>query len=273
MLLRKLEKIGKTGLKVTGVNQSVIIIGDVHGYFWTLKKLLEKIPKDCLIVFVGDLIDRGPYSKQVVDLVKDRYFCVKGNHEDMMIKETNIFNESGKFNYNSLWLQGYVGGWDTLESYQFHDGFKKEILLEHAAWMEGLPTYIEFPEITNNTNKHLVVSHSSAERNWEEKHSPAYEWSFERSTLWSHLLRDPKCKLGYRNPKKIENVFNVFGHTPISNGPKIGRHFAAIDKGVFSNEVRGYGSLIGYQFPEGIVYEQKKVDKGSMDEQLETYSL
>ena len=62
----------------------MIIIGDVHGCYKTLIALIEKLPKDRNITFVGDLIDRGPGSKDVVEFVrKNNYRCVRGNHEDM----------------------------------------------------------------------------------------------------------------------------------------------------------------------------------------------
>jgi serine/threonine protein phosphatase 1 len=63
----------------------MIVIGDVHGGFDTLIKLIEKLPNDN-ICFVGDLIDRGPKSAQVVDFViENNYDCVLGNHEELMI--------------------------------------------------------------------------------------------------------------------------------------------------------------------------------------------
>jgi len=49
-----------------------IAVGDIHGCYKTLKVLLEKHLKiqPCdYIYIVGDLIDRGPYSKQVVDYI------------------------------------------------------------------------------------------------------------------------------------------------------------------------------------------------------------
>ena len=58
------------------------VIGDIHGSYNTLLALIEKLPKDANIVFVGDLIDRGKYSSQVVKFIrKNRYKSVLGNHE------------------------------------------------------------------------------------------------------------------------------------------------------------------------------------------------
>ena len=70
-----------------------IVISDIHGCFLTLEKLLHKIdykPTDHLVI-VGDLIDRGPRSKEVLDLFLA--ICAKGhpltilrgNHEVMLL--------------------------------------------------------------------------------------------------------------------------------------------------------------------------------------------
>ena len=57
----------------------MIIIGDVHGEYDLLMKLTKKLPKGRKLCFVGDLIDRGPDSKKVVDFVtKNRHVSIKG---------------------------------------------------------------------------------------------------------------------------------------------------------------------------------------------------
>ncbi|NEP44268.1 MAG: serine/threonine protein phosphatase, partial [Okeania sp. SIO2H7] len=65
-----------------------IIIGDVHGHYDGMIALLEAIApgKKDEVYFLGDLIDRGPKSAQVVDFVrKSPYKCLLGNHEHMML--------------------------------------------------------------------------------------------------------------------------------------------------------------------------------------------
>ena len=95
----------------------MIIIGDVHGCYDTLVALLDKLPDDD-VCFVGDLIDRGPKSKDVVELVKNGdYFCVLGNHEDMAIDQTIRWkSESHHPRYfQDMWLNN--GGITAIESY------------------------------------------------------------------------------------------------------------------------------------------------------------
>ena len=53
-----------------------IVIGDVHGHYDTLLRLFDAIAPNERdgVYFIGDLIDRGPNSAQVVDFViKNKY--------------------------------------------------------------------------------------------------------------------------------------------------------------------------------------------------------
>jgi serine/threonine protein phosphatase 1 len=67
-------------------------IGDVHGDLLALKTLLVRMPQldsEDTIVFLGDYVDRGPCSKEVVEMVRDlqkrapmKVVTLRGNHED-----------------------------------------------------------------------------------------------------------------------------------------------------------------------------------------------
>ena len=69
---------------------NVWVIGDVHGYFGTLEALIERLaPSESdAIVMLGDLIDRGPTSANVVNYVRTtaNVHSIRGNHEQMMIE-------------------------------------------------------------------------------------------------------------------------------------------------------------------------------------------
>ena len=79
------------------------VIGDIHGCFKTLKYLLEKILKlnrSDILYFLGDTIDRGNGSKEVLDYIRKLSDSmtvkpVMGNHEYMMVQ--SYFDE--KFFY------------------------------------------------------------------------------------------------------------------------------------------------------------------------------
>ncbi|MBI5326534.1 MAG: serine/threonine protein phosphatase [Ignavibacteriae bacterium] len=70
------------------------VIGDIHGCYYTLERLLMqklRISKMDELYFVGDFIDRGPKSKEVIDLLlslKEEGFSINpvmGNHESLLI--------------------------------------------------------------------------------------------------------------------------------------------------------------------------------------------
>jgi serine/threonine protein phosphatase 1 len=79
--------------------QRFYAVGDIHGRLDLLNDLIDRIdadnaargPAEPHIVFLGDLVDRGPDSRGVVErvmgLVRDRPHvrCVGGNHEDLLL--------------------------------------------------------------------------------------------------------------------------------------------------------------------------------------------
>ena len=69
---------------------NVWVIGDVHGYFGTLEALIKRLAlgENDAIVMLGDLIDRGPTSADVVNHVRttSNIHSIRGNHEQMMIE-------------------------------------------------------------------------------------------------------------------------------------------------------------------------------------------
>ena len=76
----------------------VYAIGDIHGRADLLEELLERIGRDrtshdgqCRIIFLGDYVDRGPSSRQVLDRLSamapasDEYVFLMGNHEEILL--------------------------------------------------------------------------------------------------------------------------------------------------------------------------------------------
>jgi serine/threonine protein phosphatase 1 len=120
-----------------------LFIGDVHGHYHGLIRLIDAIAPagDDQIYFLGDLIDRGPASCQVVELVRAKgYQCLLGNHEQLML---NAF-PSASAHQASLFAWFYCGGRDTMASYQEQES---SLLLEHVAWMRSLPLYLDLGDV------------------------------------------------------------------------------------------------------------------------------
>lgn len=119
-----------------------IVIGDVHGQYDGLMYLLALVAPglEDEICFVGDLIDRGPKSAQVVDFVKNSpYHCLMGNHEKMLVDAV----QGGQILQPALHAWLYSGGQSTLMSYQDVYG-EMGIPEDHFIWLSQLPLYLDW---------------------------------------------------------------------------------------------------------------------------------
>ena len=93
----------------------VYVISDIHGELALFQKLLEDFdPVNHQLVLIGDLIDRGPKSKECVLLGKElveKYDAIylRGNHEEYFLQFLVAPED---------WLPSYVrnGGKETINS-------------------------------------------------------------------------------------------------------------------------------------------------------------
>lgn len=139
----------------------VYAIGDIHGRLDLLERLLDQIWTDApqaanTLVFVGDYVDRGPSSKDVIDLLikleRPGWDIVKlrGNHEQVMLE---YLNDPGSY---QAWRN--FGGAETLLSYgvrppmfsdakelgRARDEFAAALPDAHRAFLVGLSNFHVF---------------------------------------------------------------------------------------------------------------------------------
>ncbi len=95
-----------------------LVIGDIHGQYDELLRVLElsKYSDSDKLIFLGDYINRGNRSKEVVDLlinIKNNPDSVllRGNHEEIILKLVE-----GEYDYMYMWLE-YGEGRECLRSY------------------------------------------------------------------------------------------------------------------------------------------------------------
>jgi serine/threonine protein phosphatase 1 len=113
----------------------VLAIGDIHGCHIALDTLLERlaiVPSDTVVV-LGDVINRGPGSRQVIERLLDlrercRLAFLMGNHEEMFLGMFTLDRD------RQTWL-GF-GGLDTLMSYG-ERGEIGEMPPEHLAFLKS----------------------------------------------------------------------------------------------------------------------------------------
>lgn len=118
----------------------LIAIGDVHGCVHALDALLDAIQPtpDDQLVFLGDLIDQGRDSREVLERLIDLKFqtklvVIQGNHEEMLF--------AARRSEKALRYWENCGGVATLNSYRF-GGNLSDIPEEHWAFLaEGIPYF------------------------------------------------------------------------------------------------------------------------------------
>lgn len=85
------------------------VLGDIHGRFDLVYENLKQVdfdPEKDRLFCVGDLIDRGPYSKHVVDFLSLPFvFAIRGNHEDMLLHYYETYPEARDEDFYRVGLQ------------------------------------------------------------------------------------------------------------------------------------------------------------------------
>lgn len=111
-----------------------VFIGDVHGCLDELEALLKKLqprPTDRL-VFVGDLVAKGPDSAGVVARVRELgAACVRGNHDEAVLRVRRAHQQ----------------GIDVPRVKKTHLNVAARLREADWLWLEQLPLFLRFPEL------------------------------------------------------------------------------------------------------------------------------
>lgn len=116
------------------------IVGDIHGYLSKLKKIVSAIKTDIKvndrIIFLGDYIDRGPSSYEVIEYLIRlsslyKTIFLMGNHEDMFIRYftkgdnySNYMRNGGGFT-----IKSYINNLNEFTIPEAHREFLKNLKL------------------------------------------------------------------------------------------------------------------------------------------------
>ena len=168
-----------------------IIIGDIHGCYYTLISLINKIKinkNSDKLIFLGDYIDRGKNSFQVVEyliklqkeMTKERCICLKGNHEDMFLTD------------EVLWK--YNGGNKTRSSY-YANNHIQYLYNSHKSWMSKLPHYYE-------TDNFICVHAGLPKAKLEDNTKDDMLWN--RTHITNRINRDKQVIFGHTPSTKLE---------------------------------------------------------------------
>jgi serine/threonine protein phosphatase 1 len=153
-----------------------IIVGDIHGCYKEFITLLRKVnykkKKDRLIL-MGDLMDRGPYSYEMLHWAirwkeenPDSFFLIRGNHEQMIVEQ------SKELERQLIWRA--VGKSATIRSFAKH----RDRMENYIPWItENMPIYhiddgfqcvhagIQYENFEENSLELLVKDHSWSKQN------------------------------------------------------------------------------------------------------------
>ena len=98
------------------------VVGDLHGCFGLLDRLLEHVrfdPASDRLFSVGDLVDRGPDSLRCVEFLASPWFyAVKGNHETLLLEF-----------FESYLADGTMDDWDRFP--------QSDVALNGGEWVEA----------------------------------------------------------------------------------------------------------------------------------------
>lgn len=172
-------------------------IGDIHGRIDKLGALLAVCQaavddRGAKFAFVGDYIDRGTHSREVVEfliraktLLASPIICLRGNHEEMLIRVSD--RDCSDRDLMTWWGNG---GEQTLESYGVNH--PSDLPAEHLDWMRSLPL--------QTSDRHRLFVHAGI------RPGVALSDQSEQDLLW---IREP-----FLSSDEDHGPLVVHGHTP-----------------------------------------------------------
>ena len=213
------------------MNALTYAVGDVHGRLDLLELAFDRIAahagaREHRVVMLGDYVDRGPESAGVIDFLIRRQaggdvVCLKGNHEDMMLRA--LAGDDGALR---SWLAN--GGLETLRAYRtLADADPgRSIPAAHLDWLSNLPL--------SATDAHRIYVHAGVEPG-----VPLPDQD-EATLMW---IRGPFL----RAPVGAFEAHVVHGHTPLWDGkpdpaqPELLAHRTNLDTGAWFTGVLSVG--------------------------------
>jgi serine/threonine protein phosphatase 1 len=222
------------------MNSRRFVIPDIHGCARTFRSLLEnviRLKNSDSIYLLGDAIDRGPASKEVLDEIRRLQMegydihSVLGNHEEMFLQSCHDRT------YFRMWILN--GGQATLKSFGVEDSC--EIPLLYRRFIESFPYYIKLDD--------FILVHAGLNFNLPD---PLAD---REAMLWSREREVIKDLIGGRRL--------IGGHTPLGLA-EISRSISTdrimLDNGCVYKGEPGLGNLLALELNSMVLYSQKNID-------------
>lgn len=252
------------------------VVGDLHGCFDELAKLLMHVKFDVKkdrLFSTGDLIDRGPRSKDCLTLLsKDWFFAVLGNHEDLILSKFKAIQNGENHNLNleeKELIKFLPNIFNMPLVYEIEHLIHGKIYIVHS---EILPEHLhEFSESDiesanydryTNTMKNFDFS-AQIEMFFNTHRNKELPYSLKQKLIWSRKMigafyKDHKKSIdnsdfSFMQSEKINQNLKVFcGHNVIPFPMKIGQQYyidTGCALGYSSKELNSYlFSQFGHEF-------------------------
>lgn len=210
----------------------VVVVGDVHGRADLLRRLLENVGEYPL-VFVGDYIDRGPESAEVLAMLHARpdILCLSGNHEVMMRefladpagKGSRWLGHGGRQTLHSFGVPSVTRDADSMALQEARDALAEAMGPKMLGWLDDMPA------MWMSGNVAVVHAAADPDRPIDQQN--------EQTLHWGH----PEFM---KRPRK-DGIWVVHGHTIVANAlVQDGR--ISIDTGAYAS-----GRLTGVLLENG----------------------
>jgi serine/threonine protein phosphatase 1 len=215
------------------MGERLFAIGDIHGCFDSLRELIENriaIRKTDKLVFLGDYIDRGNQSREVIDYIielKNKDFDIValiGNHESMLLDalDNDMFLPE--------WFQN--GGYETMRSFGINS--IKQLDQVYIEFFKGLQFYYSLDN--------FLFVHAGFNNRISNPFDDKYHM------IWSR-------RENYTNPVLRDKII-IHGHTPVpqlicNQEIQNHNHVINIDTGCVYADIEGYGFLSAFEIYSG----------------------
>jgi serine/threonine protein phosphatase 1 len=178
----------------------IAVIGDIHGCFYTLKTLVEKLRNkypEIPIYCVGDLVDRGNNSFEVLEYVKsEKIIFTLGNHDYMFycsIKEPeSLMAKSWRYNGAETTIASYLNNNEKLD--------------HHLDFLKSAPLFLNLDD--------CFISHAGISRSFKDRLPENFlERESELENILKEDLFDQNSIIWARGPLLNIGKLQIIGHT------------------------------------------------------------
>lgn len=215
-----------------------LVIPDVHGCYFTLLALMEKIkvvPDDQLF-FLGDYVNKGPHNRKVLEYIFDlqqqheRLYLLRGNHEQMYLDCLN--------NYSDMLIPytAELKALDLLENGQMHP--------RYVQFFQSLPYFLELPD--------YWLVHAGFNFNTRNPFTDTESMLNIRDFPYDAKAAKNKPIVHGHNPHPTEAIYEAINnHSPI----------LPLDNGCPYTDRPGQGQLLCFNLDTREVISQKNIEE------------